>query len=81
MDVKVEGLAAIQAKGLLSLFLIGTTSNWAHTKNKTKNSAFLKPCIKFAPELKRQTSQGRAKREDDILLLYHFFFLTRDFMS
>lgn len=32
MDVKVEGLAAIWAKGLPSLFRIGTTSKWADTK-------------------------------------------------
>lgn len=80
MDVKVEGLAAAQAKrspislshrDYIKLFL---------KENKTKQSAFLKPSIKFVPELKRKTCQGRVTKEEDILFHYLFFSIN-DFMA
>lgn len=69
MDVKAEGLVAIQAKVLL-FFHIQTTSKWGNKKN---HNCFFKPHIQFYPELKKQTYQERVKKKEDIL---HFLYET-----
>lgn len=55
--------------------------DWANTNIYiyiyTCHSSFLKSYTEFVPELKRQSCQERARKEEDILFLYTFFFNKR----
>lgn len=77
MDIKVERLPAMWAEGLLSLFHIGTGQIPIYIYIYTCHSSFLKSYTEFVPELKRQSCQERARKEEDILFLYTFFFNKR----
>lgn len=59
MDVKVERVAAIWAKGLLSLFHTGTTSKWADTKHITALSSNL---YQICPWTEEADLSGQGKK-------------------